>query len=284
VTASADTPGLHPGSRHRIPVRRPDFAFAVDIPRHWLAGNPVATHFFNGLNLVFPDGERFFIAAVRARLPRIQDPELRRQVQGFFGQEGWHAHEHERYFETLEAQGYRIRGFLRWFERFTRFTTRWLPAPLRLAITAGAEHYTATFGALALDEDLVDRAHPTMKSLIIWHATEEIEHKAVAFDVLRATHPSHALRVLGFLVATVELFGWSIAGAHMLLSQDLAAGRLTRQELRAARRDLRERRRLGSARLRSGIRAYLRRDFHPNQVDDLARAHQRLAGLLPGVA
>jgi predicted metal-dependent hydrolase len=90
--------------------------------------------------------------------------------------------------------------------------------------------------------------------------------------------------VLGFLVATVEMFGSSLAGTHMLLKQDLAAGRLTRAELRAARRDLRERRRRGSARLRGGIRAYLRRDFHPNQVDDLARAHQRLAGLLPGVA
>jgi hypothetical protein len=278
------TDTLHPGSRHAIPIRRPDFAFAGDIPRHWLAGNPIATHFFNGLNLVFPDGERFFIDAVRARLPRIDDPGLRRQVQGFFGQEGRHAHEHERYFETLEAQGYRIRGFLRRFAWFAKFTTRWLPAPLRLAITAGAEHYTATFGALALDEDLVDRAHPTMRSLIIWHATEEIEHKAVAFDVLRATHPSHALRVVGFAIATLELFAWTLAGTHMLIAQDRAAGRITREQLRAARRDLRERRRLGAARLRSGVRAYLRRDFHPNQVDDLARARERLAGLLPGLA
>jgi hypothetical protein len=284
VNAAPDLPGLHPGSRHAIPVRRPGFDFSADIPRHWLAGNAVATHFFNGLNLVFPDGERFFIAAVRSRLPRITDPELRRQVQGFFGQEGRHAYEHERYFETLEAQGYRIRGYLRWFERFIRFTTRWLPAPLRLSITAGAEHYTATFGALSFEEELVERAHPTMRSLIVWHATEEIEHKAVAFDVLQATHPSYALRVVGFAIATLELFGWSLAATRMLLAQDLAAGRLTREELRAARRDLRERQRRGAARVRRRVRDYLRRDFHPNQVDDLARARERLAELVPGVA
>jgi len=275
----AAAPALHPGSRHEIAVRRPGFAFDEGIPRHWFAGNAVATHVFNGLNLVFPDGERFFIDSVRARLPRVADPELRRQVKGLFGQEGRHAHEHERYFETLEAQGYEIRTFLRRFQHFARWTRRWLPAPLRLAMTAGAEHYTATLGAHALEQDLVDQAHPTMRDLIVWHATEEIEHKAVAFDVLQATHPGLPLRVLGFALATLSLVGWTLAGTRMLLSQDLAAGRITRAELRALRRQLRDRERRASARVRGRIRDYLRRDFHPNQVDDLALARERLAAL-----
>lgn len=281
----AAAPSIHPGSRHEIPVRRPGFVFGSDIPHHWLAGNAIATHVFNGLNLVFPDGERFFIDAVRSRLSRVEDPELRRQVRGFFGQEGRHAYEHERYFDALEAQGYQIRRFLSRFRRFARFTTRWLLAPLRLAMTAGAEHYTATLGGLAIEEDFIEQAHPTMRALIVWHATEEIEHKAVAFDVLKATHPSYALRVAGFALATLSLFAWSLAGTRMLIRQDLAAGRLTRDELRTMRRELRERRRRMA---RSGgrrVRDYLRRDFHPNQVDDLALAKQRLAelGLEPAV-
>jgi len=276
---------LAPGSRHEIPVRRPGFVFDTDIPHHWLAGNPVATHVFNGLNLVFPDGERFFIDSVRARLPRVEDPELRRQVKGFFGQEGRHAYEHERYFETLEAQGYEIRGFLGRFRAFSRWTSRWLPAPLRLAMTAGAEHYTATLGALALEDEFVAQAYPTMRDLIVWHATEEIEHKAVAFDVLQATHPSHLLRVLGFGLATAVLLAWTLSGTRMLLKQDLAAGRLTRGELRATREALRERHRQGAALIRVRLRDYLRRDFHPNQVDDLALAQRRLAELgLPSAA
>lgn len=270
---------LAPGSRHAIPVRRPGLDFDASIPKHWLAGNPVATHVFNGLNLVFPDGERFFIDAVRARMDRIDDPELSRQIRGFFGQEGRHAHEHERYFETLEAQGYRIDGFLRRFRAFVRWSTRWLPAPLRLSMTAGAEHYTATLGALALEEDFIDQAHPVMRDLIAWHATEEIEHKAVAFDVLRATHPGLLLRWLGFGLATLSLFGWTIAGTRMLIRQDLAAGRLTREQVREMRGALRERERRGAARVRQRIRDYLRRDFHPNDVDDLALAQRRLAEL-----
>jgi predicted metal-dependent hydrolase len=282
TTQALEASPLRPGSRHEIPIRRPHFDFDASIPNHWLGGNAPATHFFNGLNLVFPDGERFFIRAVRDALPRVADPALREQVSAFFGQEALHAREHERYFARLEAQGYEIARFLRRFHAFSRITTRWLPAPLRLAMTAGAEHWTAAFGAFALADPGIDEAHPTLRRLIIWHATEEIEHKAVAFDVLRAAWPSHALRVLGFAVATLALFAWSIAGTRMLVRQDLRAGRLDRATLRAQRRALAERdgaevgRRLAAA-----ARAYCRRDFHPNQVDDLAFARRRLAEVGP---
>ena len=54
---------------------------------------------------------------------------------------------------------------------------------------------------------------------------------------------------------------------------------LTREELRAMRSALRERQQRGTSRLRQRLRDYLRRDFHPNQVDDLALARERLAAL-----
>jgi len=268
---------LTPGSRHALPQRRPDFPFDASIPRHWLGGNALATHFFNGLNLVFPDGERFFIQAVRDHLPQLRDPELARQAREFFGQEGRHAYEHERYFDTLRAQGYRIDEFLGRFRRFVGWTNRRLPAGLRLSMTAGAEHYTAIFGALALgDRFLIDEAHPTLRALIVWHATEEIEHKAVAFDVFQACRGGYALRLLGFALATLALFGWSIAGTRMLVRQD----RLDRATLACCRRQLRALDEGATPRrLWRGVRSYLRRDFHPNQVDDLPLARRRLAEL-----
>jgi uncharacterized protein len=261
----------------RVPirVRDPDLDFDVGIPHHWLAGNAVATHRLNGLNLIFPDGERFFLRAVLDHLPRITDPGLRQQVKGFFGQEARHAGEHERFFAVLESQGYEVRRFTRRFRAFGRFTMRF-PAALRLAMTAGAEHSTAIFGAVALeDELLLHRTHPTMRRLVLWHAIEEIEHKAVAFDILQATHPSRALRLLGFALVELVLFGWSLTGTRMLIRQDLRAGRLTREQLREMRRELRGHRLEIRRRVRSRMRAYLRRDFHPNQFDDAALARRR---------
>lgn len=269
-------------SDHDIPLRRPDLDFDAAIPRHWMNGNVFATHFFNGLNLVFPDGERFFVKAVHDHLDRVTDPVLRRQATQFAAQEGQHARQHERYFDCLRRQGYQIDGFLRRFHGFFRFTNRWLPARLRLAMTAGAEHYTAVLGAGAIEDfALLADAHPVMRQLIVWHAAEEIEHKAVAFDVLRATHPGYLLRITGFVIATVCLFGWAIAGMRMLATQDRVSRAVfdEHRRLALARDGYR-----GVARIRAGVRAYLRRDFHPGETDHLALARRRLAEVLPAVA
>lgn len=264
-----------------IPIRRVDLAFDETIPNHWLAGSPVATHFFNGLNLVFPDGERFFIRAVQDHLDQIKDESLRARIKGFFGQEGWHAHEHERYFATLEQQGYQVSGFLRRFHRFIALSNRFVPAAVRLSLTAGAEHYTATLGASALDNILIDKAHPVMRQLIYWHATEELEHKSVAFDVLQQTHPSYVLRIFGFFLATLCLVGWTFAGMRMLLRHDGIDRRAARAEGLRLRRvtNAQMERALGK-----GIRDYLRRDFHPDQKDDSAHAARGLAAIRDLVA
>lgn len=259
-----------------IPVRKVNLPFEEEIPNHWLDGSPVATHFFNGLNLVFPDGERFFIRAVQDHQDRITDEKLKVQIKGFFGQEGWHAHEHERYFDVLKEQGYEIDTFLRRFHRFIAFSNRFMPAALRLSVTAGAEHYTATLGATALDNPLLERAHPVMRKLIYWHAMEELEHKAVAFEVLRQTHPSYLLRIFGFAVATIVLATWTITGTRMLLRQD-------RMSRHAANEEIKRLRHVTNAQMEralwKGIRVYLRRDFHPNQKDDSELARRGLSAI-----
>jgi predicted metal-dependent hydrolase len=254
-------------ARPEITVRKITFPFGADIPRHWFGNNPMQTHVFNGLNLVFPDGERFFVRAVQDHYEKIRDPQLRQQVKAFFGQEGRHAHEHERYFATMRAQGYEIDTFLRRFHKFVQITSRFLPAAFRLSITAGAEHYTATLGAFALANPHMEEAHPTMRNLIRWHAVEEIEHKAVAFDVLRETHPSYLLRITGFLFATVVLVGWTVAATRMLLRQDGVSAAERKALLRAL--DKRDHGAMRKA-INKGLREYFRRDFHPDQSDDRA--------------
>jgi len=276
MTTATSAPYLYPGSRHEVRVRRPVFDFS-EVEHFWLAGNPVATQVFNGLNLVFPDGERFFIKAVRDQMGSVDDPQLAAQVRGFSAQEGRHAREHERYFEVLREQGYEIDTFLRRFNRFLGFVNRVAPAPLRLAMTAGAEHFTAIFGSIALrDEKLLPDAHPAMAKLVVWHASEEVEHKAVAYDVLQASSPSWLLRIAGFALATLSLFGWSAIATRMLLRQDVEAGRTSKAAIRAARNELARDDEQVRSELLARVRDYLRRDFHPNDVDDWSFAQKRL--------
>ena len=59
-----------------------------------------------------------------------------------------------------------------------------------------------------------------MQKLLAWHAAEEIEHKAVAFDVLQQVDPSYALRIAGLAHATILLSSFWVWSAMMLFRQE----------------------------------------------------------------
>lgn len=60
----------------QITPRNRTFDFRV--PQYWLSGEARAvTIFFDNLSILFPEGERFFMHAVRAHLDRVTDPKLR---------------------------------------------------------------------------------------------------------------------------------------------------------------------------------------------------------------
>jgi predicted metal-dependent hydrolase len=287
-----ESTAMEPTVLPRPSVPRPrDPAVDLDrpLPRHWFGGNAVATHISNGINLLFPAGERFFVRSVNHYLERIGDPLLCQQIKGFFGQEGRHAKEHERVFRQLEEQGYAIRGFLRLYERVVfGGVERLLPPALNLAATAACEHFTAMLAEDSLRRRILDYAHPRMRALLLWHAAEEIEHRAVAFDVLQEVSPSYGVRVAGLAVATACLGSFWTLGTLMLLWQDRKLGPA---RLRADWRVTRERERLdspqsdgdsdGGGLFLRGIREYLRRDFHPlkKATDQLAADYLASVGL-----
>jgi predicted metal-dependent hydrolase len=267
----------------RVPtVRSPNVALR-GIPRHWFGGNVVATHVANGVNLLFPAGERFFVRSVRHYLDRIEDEQLRARIKGFFGQEGRHAKEHDDYNRILEEQGYEVKRFLALYERIAYgFIERVSPPPLRLAATAACEHFTAMLAENALRMRFLDVADPAMRSLLLWHASEEIEHRSVAYDVLQIVDPSYGMRVAGLAVAAACLGGFWAAGTLHLLAQERKQG--TKASLRGDWRSMREyRSSLGERRFvfLEGIKQYLRPDFHPsqNEVDRLASEYLASVGL-----
>ena len=259
--------------------RKPKLTFGGDIPRYWLAGSPVLTHLSNGVNLLFPAGERFFVRSVRHYLDRYEaDEAMQAQIRGFFGQEGRHAQAHERFFAVLEEQGYEIRTFLERYER-VNFTLleKWASPALRLSVTAASEHFTAILADHALRDGL-ENHHPALRALFLWHAAEEIEHKAVAFEVLQAVDDRYWIRALGMYLAAALLGLWWASAARMLLAQDGIGFRQALRSLKSARAGV------GQADhsivrdvFLAGIRDYLRRDFHPDDADNYHLAEAWLA-------
>jgi predicted metal-dependent hydrolase len=271
-------------TQHRAPPKPRSPGHALEgVPRHWFGGNMVATHIANGVNLLFPAGERFFVRSVKHYLDRIDDEDLRARVRGFFGQEGRHAKEHDGFNRILEAQGYDVDRFLVLYERIAYgLIERTTPPHLRLAATAACEHFTAILAENALRMRFLDVADSRMRALLLWHASEEIEHRDVAYDVLMAIDPRYSTRVIGLAIGASCLAGFWLAGTLHLLEQErkkdgLGAIRKHLRDLQPFRKTFGKRKPV----FVSGIREYLRRDFHPskNQIDDLAREYLAQAGL-----
>jgi predicted metal-dependent hydrolase len=244
------------------------------IPRHWLHDSAIATHVVNGINLLFPKGERFFVRSVHHFVDRIDDEELRARVRAFAGQEGQHAHEHERFFQILRDQGFEIDEWLAFYDWLGYdVIERAFPPEVRLAVTAAAEHFTATFAEGALSDGFLEGAHPTVRALLLWHAAEEIEHKSVAFDVLEEVAPSYPLRLFGLLIATLTLGGFWISATRMLLAQE--PDEVTAEERHAFFVS----REIARASFRKAIVDYARPGFHPDQVKNHHLAADYLASL-----
>lgn len=258
-----------------IKPRAPGVKFDAAMPRYWFGGMKPASLLANGVNLLFPKGERFFVRSVMHYLPQLDDAGLRAQVKGFAGQEHRHARAHEDYNVLLEAQGYEVERFLKVYERVAfEGIERIAPPALRLAVTAATEHFTAIMAEDALSRGYFAAMNSEVGRMLMWHAAEEIEHKAVAFDVLKKVAPGYPLRMAGLAVASAMLGGFWFAAVVTLARQDAklppeAHREPTEEEKKHSPLDVFAR----------GIREYARPSFHPNDRDNLGLAMEALRSL-----
>jgi uncharacterized protein len=190
-----------------------------------LNGDPIATAFFNTLSASFPQGERFFMDAVRPYRDTVE-PKLRGQIIAFATQEAIHSREHRIFNDTLIAQGYdlrRVDAYLKHRFDFGRKLRRlnWLCA------TVALEHFTAILAhAILSDPVYLSGAPAELKRLWRWHAIEEIEHKAVAFDTYLATTSRFTplrrwwMRSVSMMLITIMFFQFIGYGVREFFSQD----------------------------------------------------------------
>lgn len=256
----------HSMTAPHLEVRNYRFATGDDVPRHWHGGRRSITRFFDNLSVFFPAGERFFVASVRAFHDAVADePALRRAVRDFCAQEGIHGREHRRYNAMLAAQGLPVDDMERRVERLLARVSAKTSPRWQLAITASLEHFTALLGHILLERpELLEGADPTMAALWRWHAAEENEHKAVAFDVYLAAGGTYGERVRVMLGATLVFWAKVIEHQARLMHAD--------GDLLSWREHARLQRFLWIApgALPPMWRLWLtwfRRDFHPNDLD-----------------
>lgn len=163
----------------------PELGRGAGDERWWHGGDPVATAYFNALSAAFPQGETFFIEAVRRFRDRT-DGVLNEQIGAFIQQESLHTREHVAFNRLIKAAGYDT-AHMDAETRRRIDLARSRPPVVQLAITAALEHFTAIMAhSLLTEADPMPGTRAEVLRLWQWHAIEELEHKAVAYDTFLA--------------------------------------------------------------------------------------------------
>ncbi|HRG98087.1 MAG TPA: metal-dependent hydrolase [Polyangiaceae bacterium] len=187
-----------------IPVRRMTFDFSNERP-YWVLGEPSLTHLLHALSAAFPEGERSFMESVAHYRKQITDPTLKKEVARFLAQEATHAKAHEELNAWVRAQGFDNEPLLASVKARIDLARQHLPPIMRLAGTCALEHFTAIMAEQLLSEpEMLAQFDPKMAELWLWHAIEETEHKAVAFDVYEHVGGTYPRRVLAMVIVTVR--------------------------------------------------------------------------------
>ncbi len=197
-----------------VPTRRMEFEESFeDVPKHFAdEGDLLSSHLISALSSVFPDGEDYFVRSVRHFRKDVSDPVLKEQVKGFIGQESVHGREHRAFNDRLAELGYPTKESEAFTRKVLAFRTKVMSPKANLATTAALEHFTATLAEHVLTNEETRRrmGHQAVQDLFVWHALEESEHKAVAFDVYRAVGGTERMRIwsmkairAGFVVGLV---------------------------------------------------------------------------------
>jgi predicted metal-dependent hydrolase len=189
-------------------VRRLLIDLETPFPCRWFGGDAFKSALFNALSMGFPGGEQFFIDSVREglkALPKEIAEQYKTEIQGFVGQEATHRHIHNLFNSQLEKQGM-VNAWTKRTEARMKQTVGSDPRHC-LAITTANEHFTAILAEWLLrNQNLLDVCEPRLKTMWLWHSTEELEHRCTAFDLYQALGGTHEWRIRWFRVVSLAFF------------------------------------------------------------------------------
>ena len=259
------------------------------LPLHYVDGDPLATHLMNVMHLLLPEGEEWFVRTFKEALPLIDDESLREDVIGCIGQEAMHAQAHTEVHEQLRAHGIDVDPFVDQMKFVFGRALGNRPGHSRnslverLSLIAAVEHLTAFLGDWVLNAEELDRADfdPTMLDLLRWHGAEEVEHRAVAYEVMRYFDVRHARRIRTYIAIAPTLVYFWTRGVRYLMDQDPTLTHLPPKKRQAGFRDFRRVTSRGlfpsSMQMLKASLRYFKRDYHPSKEGSTAQAVRYLA-------
>ena len=200
--------------------RDPSFELQKNLSSNWANDDAFLTAVFNALSFSFPKGEKFFMNSVRAFKDEVSS-EMSEEIRIFCIQEATHTREHIKYNKLLcELKGYDLEKLESVFTKsLEQAYTDKVDNKIRLAITTAMEHITASMGASILKGKLIKSDNPVV-DMWKWHSLEEVEHKAVAYEVYKAVNGSNKIMRIVMKLALIDMLRANTRVAIKMLRHD----------------------------------------------------------------
>lgn len=240
----------------------------MEMAQFSIQNNSLISTFFYSLSAMFPDGERFFIHSVRHYQKSISDKKMLADIQGFIGQEAHHGRCHDDLNNEIEKFGIPMAMVSNNMAARVEMLKRRFGPERQLALTVAMEHFTASLAEFILaNPEVLDQAPEAFRQMMIWHSVEEIEHKAVAFDVFRLQVSNEWMRRRVMVIAMVSLFSRLALFQIRMLWKTKHMPSFS--EWRVAAKFFWGKKGILRANA-GGMKKFFQRNFHPNDIDQSA--------------
>lgn len=206
-----------------IEPRRLRFHVGDNAPKYWHSHSDIQTYFFNALAVFLPLLERMVVLSLKKALNEDLPKELKAKVASLVAQEAYHGNEFIRFNQKMiyphygiHHQQYRLTLF-----RLIAGGLNKISCTFHYALSTAGEHFTAIAASVFLqDHKWFIGIAPEYSAVWRWHCIEEIEHKAVAFDVYHALKGGYCFRILAMIMMTVVFIILTIKPVWQMMKQD----------------------------------------------------------------
>jgi predicted metal-dependent hydrolase len=212
-------------TQQAITVRRPELFFPECIDPVLLEAEPELSYALVGISLSLPYIEPYLIRTLSAARRQVSDPVLLEQIRLLNAQEGQHVRLHARFNEAVRERSPELAALESELAADCRRFTETRSLQWNLAYVVGVEAFTVALSDFLFEEQLLRDAPPAVRDLFEWHIVEELEHRAVAFDVYQHLYGGYPLRAAVGLYAQWHFCRFALRAAGLMLARDRARGR-----------------------------------------------------------
>jgi predicted metal-dependent hydrolase len=184
--------------RERMPIRRMEFGFADNLELIFFRNDPVLSYSSHAFWMTMPYLEPYLMRSVRAAISAVSDPVLHEEMRRFCAQEGQHYQQHAKVNDILRARlpnAEKLREIEAELEADYKHFSADRDHAFNLAYAEAFESMTMAMSRTQMEMRVQDHMSAPIRDLFLWHITEEMEHRTVAFDAYQALGKGYWYRV-----------------------------------------------------------------------------------------